>query len=136
MYKVTREIHFCYGHRLLNYEGKCRYPHGHNGKVEIELAAEGLDQGGMVRDFTEIKETIQQWIDAELDHRMILRKDDPLIPALQANGDPYHVLNVNPTAEAIAKLIFDYTLSQGYPVTAVRLWETLHSFATYSKGQS
>ena len=28
MYKVTREIHFCYGHRLLNYDGKCRHLHG------------------------------------------------------------------------------------------------------------
>ena len=28
MYRVTREIDFCYGHRLLNYAGKCRYLHG------------------------------------------------------------------------------------------------------------
>lgn len=133
MYKVTREIHFCYGHRLLNYEGKCRYPHGHNGKVEIELAAEGLDQRGMVRDFTEIKETIQRWIDTHLDHRMILRKDDPLIPALKAQGDPYYLLDVNPTAEAIAKVLYDQAVAQGYPVTAVRLWETPHSFATYTR---
>ena len=29
MFQVTRELRFCYGHRLLNYEGKCRHQHGH-----------------------------------------------------------------------------------------------------------
>ena len=63
MYKVTREIHFCYGHRLLNYSGKCRHLHGHNGKVEIELFSEKLNDLGMVRDFEEIKSIVQVWID-------------------------------------------------------------------------
>ena len=44
MFQVTRTIHFCYGHRLLNYQGKCRYLHGHNGKVEIELSSKALDR--------------------------------------------------------------------------------------------
>ena len=41
MFRVTRQIDFCYGHRLLNYEGKCRYLHGHNGRavIVIEVAA-------------------------------------------------------------------------------------------------
>ena len=33
MFRVTQEIDFCYGHRLLNYGGKCRYLHGHNGRA-------------------------------------------------------------------------------------------------------
>src|ERR671929_242125 len=36
MFRITRELHFCYGHRLLNYDGKCRHLHGHNGKAVIE----------------------------------------------------------------------------------------------------
>ena len=31
MYRVYKDIHFCYGHRLLDYDGKCAHPHGHNG---------------------------------------------------------------------------------------------------------
>ena len=50
MFRVTREFHFCYGHRLLNYEGKCRYLHGHNGKAVITLEAPGLDKLGMVNE--------------------------------------------------------------------------------------
>ena len=36
MFSVTKRIEFCYGHRLLNYDGVCRHPHGHNAVVEIE----------------------------------------------------------------------------------------------------
>lgn len=131
MYAVTKTIHFCYGHRLLNYEGKCRYLHGHNGRVEIELGSERLDERGMVRDFNEIKETIQAWIDRELDHKMLLNRKDPALPLLQRLGEPVFVMETNPTAEAIARLIFTYTASQAFPVTSVRLWETDTSHATY-----
>lgn len=131
MYSVTKIINFCYGHRLLKYEGKCRYLHGHNGKVEIELASQRLDERGMVRDFTEIKERIQAWIDREIDHKMLLHRDDPLLVVLRRLGEPVFVMDRNPTAEAIAHVIYTYTASQGFPVTAVRLWETDHSMATY-----
>ena len=48
MFRVTKEIHFCYGHRLLNYAGKCRHLHGHNGKAVVTLEAASLDALGMV----------------------------------------------------------------------------------------
>lgn len=131
MYKVTREIHFCYGHRLLNYSGKCRHLHGHNGKVEIELYSEKLNELGMVRDFEEIKQVVQVWIDDNLDHNMILCRRDPLIPALEERKERYLLIDENPTAEAISKLIYDYAVSQKLPVSEVRLWETPKSFASY-----
>jgi len=132
MYAVTKLIHFCYGHRLLNYEGKCRDLHGHNGKVEIELASERLDARGMVWDFNEIKRSIQTWIDRELDHKMLLNRRDPILLPLQRAGEPVFIMERNPTAEAIAQLIFEYAASEGFPVSAVRLWETESSCAAYS----
>ena len=131
MYHVTKVIHFCYGHRLRDYSGKCRHLHGHNGKVEIELTSQKLDRRGMVQDFEDIKRTIQRWIDDTLDHTMLLRKDDPLVKTLRATRERFYLMDTNPTAEAIAKLIFDYAKRTRFPVTAVRLWETPHSFATY-----
>lgn len=133
MYQVTKTIHFCYGHRLLNYAGKCRYLHGHNGKVEIELTSETLDRRGMVWDFGEIKRVIQTWIDQQLDHKMILCRKDPAASTLRRLGEPIFLIEANPTAEAIAKLIFDYAVSQGFPVSAVRLWETDSSVAGYRR---
>ena len=135
MYRVTREIQFCYGHRLLNYDGKCRHLHGHNGRAVITIAAPKLDPLGMVMDFTRIKEIVQGWIDQSLDHRMLLHKDDPVLPYLRQQAEPVFVMDLNPTAENIAKLIYDYTAAQGFPVTEVQLWETDHCYATYRSGQ-
>lgn len=70
-YRVTKEIHFCYGHRLLNYDGKCRHLHGHNGKAVITLEAPRLDELGMVVDFSQVKQVLGKWIDDHLDHRML-----------------------------------------------------------------
>ena len=58
MYVVTRELRFCYGHRLLEYAGKCRHLHGHNGRAVISLAAPKLDSLGMVMDFSHIKRIV------------------------------------------------------------------------------
>jgi len=131
MFQVTREINFCYGHRLLDYAGKCSRLHGHNGRVLITLAASGLDQQGMVLDFTEIRRVVQSWVDEQLDHRMILRRDDPAVAALAALGEPRFLMDANPTAENLARLICDYATSRGFQAVEVQLWETPYSCAAY-----
>jgi 6-pyruvoyltetrahydropterin/6-carboxytetrahydropterin synthase len=131
MFRVTREIDFCYGHRLLNYDGKCKYLHGHNGRAVIDIEAPKLDARGMVFDFSDIKKVVSRWIDENLDHRMILHRDDPARAMLEQLGEPMYLIDTNPTAENIAKLIFDYTKAQGFPIVECRLWETPRCFATY-----
>ena len=102
MHSVTKTIDFCYGHRLLNYDGQCKYLHGHNGRLDIRVESNSLDEKGMVIDFTVIKENVKTWIDSNLDHRMILAKEDPLIPILKDAGQPIYVMDSNPTAENLA----------------------------------
>lgn len=131
IYTVTKQIDFCYGHRLLNYEGKCRYLHGHNGRVEIVIAKETLDPKGMAYDFSEIKKMVKGWIDENLDHRMILNEQDPIIPFLREMKEPLFLIKENPTAENIAKLIFEEAKGLGLSVLEVKLWETPDSCATY-----
>ena len=132
MFSVTREITFCYGHRLLDYDGKCRHLHGHNGRAVITLATPALDALGMVMDFSHLKHVVGGWIDDHLDHRMLLHRDDPVLPLLKQQGEPVFVMDVNPTAENIARLIFEFTASQGFPVVEVQLWETDTCYASYS----
>ena len=132
MYSVTKRIDFCYGHRLLDHDGVCRHVHGHNAVAEIEVRAETLDSRDMVVDFGDIKRLVKEWIDRELDHRMILRDDDPLVKALQALGEPVYLLDSNPTAERIARLLFDVSRERGLAVERVTLWETPSSWATYA----
>ena len=132
MYAVTKRIEFCYGHRLLNYDGVCRHPHGHNAVAEIEIRSDALDARNMVVDFNDIKHMVKGWIDRELDHKMILRTDDPLARSLESLGEPVYLLDSNPTAERIAQLLFDVARDQGLPVVRVTLWETPTSWATYT----
>lgn len=131
MYRVTKEIEFCYGHRLRNYDGKCQHVHGHNGTAEIELESRELDERGMVVDFGDIKRDVKGWIDDRMDHAMLVREDDPLIEVLEDEGEPYYVMDDNPTAENIAREIYLYAEDAGHPVSSVRLWETPSSYATY-----
>ena len=107
MYSVTKRIEFCYGHRLLDYDGICKHPHGHNAVAEIEVRTGTLDNRNMVCDFSDIKRVVKGWIDAELDHKMLLRHDDPLVAPLRQLGEPVFLLDSNPTVERIARLIFD-----------------------------
>lgn len=132
MFRVTREIHFCYGHRLLNYDGKCKNLHGHNGVAVVTLEGPKLDKLGMLIDFSQMKQVVQKWIDETLDHKMILHRDDPVLGYLRERGEPIVVTDVNPTAENIAKLIFDYARGQGLPVVEVKLWETPNCYATFT----
>jgi 6-pyruvoyltetrahydropterin/6-carboxytetrahydropterin synthase len=85
----------------------------------------------MVCDFSDIKRIVKGWIDRELDHKMILRHDDPLVTPLQKLGEPIFIVDSNPTVERIARLIFDQARDAGLPVVKVTVWETPTSFATY-----
>jgi len=130
-FRATVQIHFCYGHRLLDYDGPCAHPHGHNGLVEIELETDALDARGMVVDFGDVKRSLKTWIDETMDHRMLLRKDDPLVEWLEEHGEPVVRFEENPTAENIARAIYGRAVGEEWPVVAVRLWETPTSYATY-----
>ena len=132
MYSVTKRLDFCYGHRLLDYSGVCKHPHGHNAVAEIEVRTDALDTRNMVVDFSDIKRIVKGWIDRELDHKMILRHDDPLVKPLQSLGEPVYIVDSNPTVERIARLIFDVSHDQGLPVVRVTVWETPTSWATYT----
>lgn len=131
MYRISRSISFCYGHRLLGHAGKCRYLHGHNARAVITLESETLDEQGMLVDFQELGGAVKAWIDAELDHQMILSREDPLVPVLRDAGERIVVVDWNPTAEQLARMIFERVAQLGYPVRDVTLWETDTCRASY-----
>lgn len=131
-YQVSREIEFCYGHRLPNHGGKCRFLHGHNGRVEILIEAERLDPDGMVLDFGEIRSGIEKWIDEELDHHTLLFQEDPLVSLLKDAGQKVVVMDAIPTAENIAKFICLKGREMGLNIVQVRVWETSKNSAVYS----
>lgn len=87
MYYVKKRIEVSAAHRLtLDYESKCTRLHGHNWIITVECRAAELDANGMVTDFSLIKKMVKD----RLDHAVI-----------------NEVINVNPTAENIARWIVD-----------------------------
>ncbi|MBE6429084.1 MAG: 6-carboxytetrahydropterin synthase [Planctomycetaceae bacterium] len=131
-YSISRQMDFCYGHRLPDHAGKCRFLHGHNGRVEITIQADSLDDGGMVMDFGEFRSGIEAWIDEELDHHTILFREDPLLPLLRNAGQKIVEIDSIPTAENIAALIFGKAQSMGLNVIRVRVWETARNMAEFN----
>ena len=60
-------------------------------------------------------------------------QDDPLVPVLKEHGERHLALDQHPTAEYIAKYIYDAVTQQGLHVTEVKLWETPSSVACFKK---
>ena len=86
----------------------------------------------MVLDFSDIKRVVSRWIDDNLDHRMILHRDDPAVPLLREarRADVPDRRESDGREHRPADLRLHR--SQGFPIVEARLWETPHCFATYS----
>ena len=93
MYRISKSVSFCYGHRLLNYNGKCAHLHGHNARAVITLESDLLDASGMVEDFSVVKRLVREWLDREIDHTLLLHKDDPVLP-IDTNYLHYNEISV------------------------------------------
>ena len=109
---------FCGAHNLREYEGKCENLHGHNWKVELEIASQTLDKTGMVIDFKIAKKELNIILE-ELDHKHL-------------NDLEYFKIN-NPTSENMAKYIYDKVCEKIDKVKSVSVWETDTSCARYNK---
>ena len=133
MFEIKKTFNFCYGHRLYKDQGKCGHVHGHTGRVEIILEGERLDNLGMLKNFDDVKQKIGEWIDKNLDHKMLLAQEDPLSKLLKDAGEKVYNLEENPTAENIAKLVYEVAMKDGLPIKAVTFWESPTASATYSK---
>lgn len=131
MYIITKEVYFCYGHRLMNHPGKCRNLHGHSVKAGISIRQEQLNPQGMVCDFADVKTCVEGFIDDVLDHNFLLHKDDPIIPALIANNEQFLAIDEHPTAEVLSRMIYRHVKQQGFDVDQVVLWETASACASY-----
>jgi 6-pyruvoyltetrahydropterin/6-carboxytetrahydropterin synthase len=121
MFEVTIEETFAAGHALRNYRGKCENVHGHNYRCQVTVEGEQLDEVGLLVDFVELKRVVHSVLD-RLDH--VWLNDFP----------PFDT--INPSAENIAKYIYDEVLAglgkrDGVRLAYVKLWETDTSSAIY-----
>jgi 6-pyruvoyltetrahydropterin/6-carboxytetrahydropterin synthase len=138
MYLVRIETTFDSGHRLLDYDGKCAFPHGHTYRAEVFLEADSLDSQGLVFDFTKLKRRVKGWIDENWDHAFLVNsRDAELITGLAsaAKGRIYQFDNNNPSCEVISRELYNVvTKLCGMSPAKVRLWESLDQYAEYDGG--
>jgi len=117
MYEVGVKASFSSAHFLRDFSGPCENLHGHNWRVEAFFAAEKLDGKGMVIDFAVAEGELKKII-ARFDHHLL------------NEVSPFD--NLNPTAENLAKWIFD-ELAGNLLVrpSKVTVYETDDCFASY-----
>lgn len=159
MYLISKEFEFDFGHRVWNQEldismsgstlNKCRFLHGHRGKLIIELKAEKLTNG-MVIDFNNLN-FFKKFIDDNIDHKFLVDINDPLMKPHNMNlkdigngmkkaiisneiTESYVYLDFVPTAENISKWIFEILRKKlGNIVHSVIFYETPKSKAQYTE---
>lgn len=115
---ATKIFKFCYAHHLPDYQGHCSELHGHNARVEIttygtSTTLVGPDYPSMVMDFNLMKEVINPIL-AKLDHSNLNK-------TLPKEYRP-------PTAENIARYLFNTIESEYITLKNVRVYETDDSF--------
>lgn len=107
MNQIEIKIRFRAGHRLIKpYEGKCNNVHG-EGYTAICFLEGDLNKSGMVIDFGEAKKKINEWIDNNWDHAYIYNEQDYIGKILLNERFKVYSLNTNPTAECMAKHLFE-----------------------------
>jgi 6-pyruvoyltetrahydropterin/6-carboxytetrahydropterin synthase len=98
-------------HFLTNYHGKPEPLHGHTWAVEVFLKVDTLDEGGMGEDFVEISKFL-----------------DEILPDYKLLND---VFDFSPSAENVAKWLYE-RVKERYPtVQKVVVWETKDCGAEY-----
>jgi 6-pyruvoyltetrahydropterin/6-carboxytetrahydropterin synthase len=123
MYVVSVQAHYDSAHFLRNYKGKCETLHGHRYTVELALATDQLDQGGMAFDFVVVKRHLRELADS-LDHTNL--NEHPAFQELETS------------AENQARFFYD-ELKRRLPAAMspamlyTRVWETPSQWAQYSE---
>ena len=96
MFEVRVEADFAAAHFLKDYNGKCENLHGHNYKVFAHVRGNNLNEGGMLLDFSKLKDA--------------LRKTCKILDHTNLNDFPF--FNQNPSAEKIALFIFENIIKE------------------------
>jgi 6-pyruvoyltetrahydropterin/6-carboxytetrahydropterin synthase len=118
VWTISKRFTFEAAHHLPDHDGTCASLHGHSYVVIVECSGQLWESGaqrGMVTDYGTIRSTAQPIID-RYDHRLLNDFFD------------------NPTAELIAKSIYDELKGKHLKLSAVTIKETDGTAARYSEG--
>jgi 6-pyruvoyltetrahydropterin/6-carboxytetrahydropterin synthase len=141
MYILKAEHSFDSAHFLAHYDGKCGNIHGHRWKVEIEVQADKLVNGGqldgMVIDFGDLKKDVKAMVDY-YDHALIIEKNtmrETTLSALKEEGFKIIELNFRTTAENFSAFFYKTMKEKGYKVKSATVYETPTNSARYEESE-
>ena len=140
--RITKKFDFEAGHALFGYDGKCKNIHGHSYKLFVTVIGEPINdsshiKNGMVIDFGDLKNIVNQEIIKPFDHYVIFNNQSPhkaIGEKLLAEGHNVIMVDYQPTSE---NLIIDFAhkiqaqLPKSISLFSLRLQETESSFAEW-----
>jgi 6-pyruvoyltetrahydropterin/6-carboxytetrahydropterin synthase len=139
MYYLTAEAAFDSAHFLCGHQGKCANLHGHRWRMIAKIAGESLqdniESSGMLIDFSDLKREVRTLAD-NLDHRLLIEQgtlQPATMEALQQEGFEVINLSFRPTAENLAKYLFDSLKALGVPMYSMTVYETPDNCAVYEE---
>ena len=102
-----------YAHRFYGFQGEAQYLHGHTGVLTIEVE-DTINEGvNMVYPCNEIRKVAWDVL-KNFDHALILRHDDPLLPAILDVYEKQGIKNGHPR-NTMKGEAFCTELAQAYP---------------------
>lgn len=137
--RITKEFTFEGAHALKGYDGKCKHIHGHSYRLFVTFRGETSEvknhpKSGMVIDFTEIKNLVNNLIIEPFDHALILRDDSPLTQEIKQSYSNVHIVNFQPTCENLVNYFADILSKnkpEGLELFSIKLHETATSFVEW-----
>lgn len=102
-----------YAHRFCGYKGEAQYLHGHTGVLTIEVEDSVNEGVNMVFPCNEIQKTAWEVL-KNFDHVLILREDDPLLPAILKVYEEQGIKDGTPT-NSMKGPVFKTELVTAYP---------------------
>lgn len=102
-----------YAHRFYGFKGEAQYLHGHTGVMTIEVKDSINDGVNMVFPCNEIKK-IAWSVLKNFDHALILREDDPLLPAILDVYEKQGIKNGSPQ-NTMKGAAFKTDLAEAFP---------------------
>ena len=102
-----------YAHRFYGFKGEAQYLHGHTGIMTIEVEDTVNEGVNMVFPCNEIRKTAWNVLQ-NFDHALVLREDDPLLPAIVGVYEQQGILNGHPQ-NSMKGPAFKTELATAYP---------------------
>lgn len=140
--RLTKIFSFETGHALYGYDGKCKNLHGHSYKLHVTIIGKPIEDQtnpkyGMVYDFGDLKNIVNQEIIDQFDHAIVLNQNTPHLDLgkhLKKEGHQIVFTDYQPTCE---NMLIDFAskiqkkLPSKIKLHSLRLYETESSYGEW-----